>query len=250
MTRSFLVLLIGFALPWAAARVHADTLILASGTRIAGTVVSVSQGAVTFKDSVGVTRRYRSSDIVAIEFTPTARKAAASVLTLRDGTELTVRLLEVLDSSVAAAGQTYVATLEQDLVESGTVVLPKGSSAQIGIREAAARAGSRAIRLEIRSLTVGGRQFRLSAPESAGSSEEGEPVKPRVFSSRFSSRPSSPAAPAIRLVVKPSALLSASLPGDGSVAGIELLPDGQIRVQAGARFTFTAAGLVALQAPR
>jgi len=48
----------------------ADTLILRDGTRMAGRVVSVAARTVTFEDSAGVSRRYNTNLVDALEFRP------------------------------------------------------------------------------------------------------------------------------------------------------------------------------------
>ncbi len=87
------------------------------------------------------------------------------------GTELAVRLNEAIDSKTAQEGQTYSATMDQDVADSsGTVVIPKGSETELVLRKVAARE----LALDLRSITVDGRRHLVSTPESVEkSSREG-----------------------------------------------------------------------------
>src|ERR1043166_6369859 len=85
-----------------AAGASADSLILRDGTRISGRVVSVAARTITFEDAAGVQRRYTTTQVDALEFTPTNQRNASvgtsdsgrRFETLPSGTELTVRTSE------------------------------------------------------------------------------------------------------------------------------------------------------------
>ncbi len=156
-----------------AAMSSADTLVMRDGTRVPGTVVSVSARTITFKDSSGVSRRYNASQVDALEFTPASEPAAAAGTTgssrrleiLPSGTELTVRTAEDIDSSTAVVDQTFSAIVERDIRgESDTVVIPAGSHAILVVREISSggTTGSPNMVLDMQSMTVSGRRYLVS----------------------------------------------------------------------------------------
>jgi len=61
-----------------AAIASADTLILRDGTPVPGTLVSIAARVITFEDSSGVSQRYNTNEVAAIEFTSTERRNVAA----------------------------------------------------------------------------------------------------------------------------------------------------------------------------
>ena len=56
----------------------ADTLVLRDGTRVPGTLVSISARVITFEDSAGASERYSTNEVASLEFTSTERRNVAA----------------------------------------------------------------------------------------------------------------------------------------------------------------------------
>jgi len=144
----------------------ADTLIMRDGTRVQGTMVSFAARTITFRHADGVSRRYPTSQVEALEFL-SAERANPRAMSGRDleapaGTELVVRTVEMIDSRNAGADQTFSAVVEQDVTSaSGRVIIPERSSAQLIIRDVSSggATGSPEMVLDVRSITVDGRRY-------------------------------------------------------------------------------------------
>jgi hypothetical protein len=150
----------------------ADTLILRDGTRVKGTMVGFAARTVTFRRVDGVSRRYPTSQVESLEFLSADRANPRAVsgraLEAPAGTELVVRTVEAIDSRNAGADQIFSAVFEQDVENaSGSVIVPRGSSAQLLIREMSSggATGSPEMALDIQSITVGGLRYLVSTTD-------------------------------------------------------------------------------------
>ena len=87
------------------------------------------------------------------------------------GTEISVRTEETIDSGRAAEGQTFPAEVTRDVLDApGDVVIPHGSNAQIVIRSASKGGrfrGASDLVMDLASVSVDGRQYRLSTEDLA-----------------------------------------------------------------------------------
>lgn len=153
-----------------------DTLTLRDGTQISGTLVSKTKTRITFKNDQGVVRKYSTSKVESLTMASTGKttrytKAAAAktrAQVLPEGTELVVRTGEAIDSSAAAANQTFSARVDQDVLgDSGAVAIPKGSQAVLVIRKASGGGvvGSPEMTLDIQSVQVGGKSYTVSTED-------------------------------------------------------------------------------------
>ncbi len=150
----------------------ADTLIMRDGTRVQGTMVGFAARTVTFRRADGVSRRYPTSQVESLEFLSADRTNPRAVsgrtLEAPAGTELVVRTVETIDSRNAGADQVFSAVVEQDVENvSGSVIVPRGSSAQLLIREMSSggATGSPEMALDIQSITVGGLRYLVSTTD-------------------------------------------------------------------------------------
>ena len=157
-----------------AAIASADTLIMRDGTRVQGTVVGIAARTITFRHADGVSRRYTTSQVEALEFLSAERANPRAVrshtLVAPAGTELVVRTVETIDSQNAGADQTFSAIVEQQVKdESGRVIIPERSSAQLLIRQMSSggKTGSPEMLLDVQSITVGGRRYVVSTADVA-----------------------------------------------------------------------------------
>ena len=93
------------------------------------------------------------------------------------GTELPVRANETIDSAKAAEGQGFAAEMSSDVLNSaGTVVIPKGSQAELVIVSASQGGkirGASDLVLNLASVTVGGRRYQLEVADVAQRGKEG-----------------------------------------------------------------------------
>jgi hypothetical protein len=163
-----------------AAIASADTLIMRDGTRVQGTVVGFAARTITFRHADGVSRRYPTSRVGALEFLSAERANPRAVsgrsLEAPAGTELVVRTVETIDSRNAGADQTFSAVVEQEVTNaSGRVIIPVKSSAQLIIRQLSSggATGSPEMLLDVQSITVEGRRYLVSTTDLTLESDTG-----------------------------------------------------------------------------
>src|SRR2546421_435718 len=88
-----------------------------------------------------------------------------SSTTIPNGTELSVRTNEAIDSKTASVGQTFSAVIAADVVDSsGAAAIPKGSDAQLIIRSTSGGGLTSAsdLVLDVGSVTVSGTRYLIS----------------------------------------------------------------------------------------
>ena len=98
------------------------------------------------------------------------------VMTVPSGTQIAVRTDEAIDSQNASEGQTFPATVLQDVTGgAGEVLIPKDSRAQLVIREltAGSTTGSAQLVLDLNSISVNGRSYRVSTEDVTQTSKAG-----------------------------------------------------------------------------
>jgi hypothetical protein len=91
--------------------------------------------------------------------------AAAQPIIIPAGTTLTVRLGEALGSRVSEVGQSFSATLDQDVVVGGQTVIAAGASVAgkvVSARPAGAVAGEANLQLKLTSVNVDNANLRLA----------------------------------------------------------------------------------------
>ena len=169
-----------------------QVLRLRDGKTYNGTFVSGDASGVVFRDSSGVNRRFALNRIESIAF---ARATSAGVYDQRStgvfgadrvgaeaeyvipqGTDLSVRTDEAINSETATQGQTFDATIAQDVTDtSGQVVVPRGSPAQLVINEieGGGVTGTPSVALDLRSVTVSGRTYLVDTADVEQKSDRG-----------------------------------------------------------------------------
>lgn len=150
----------------------ADTLILRDGTRIEGTVVGIEARTITFRHADGVSRRYATSLVEALEFVSAERANPRAVsghrLEVPAGSELVVRTVGKIDSRSAGADQVFSALVEREVRnDSDRILIPVGSTAQLVIRQVSSggSTGSPEMVLDIQSITIEGRRYLVSTTD-------------------------------------------------------------------------------------
>lgn len=158
----------------------ADTLIMRDGTRIEGTVVGFAARTIMFRNADGVSRRYPTSQVESVEFISADRANPRAVngrnLEVPPGSELVVRTVETIDSRNVATDQAFSAIVEQQVTNSaGHVIVPKGSSAQLMIRQVSSggATGSPEMAVDIQSITIAGRKYLVSTTDLALTGDTG-----------------------------------------------------------------------------
>lgn len=96
---------------------------------------------------------------------------------LAPGTEISVRTEETIDSAKAVEGQTFAAEVTSDARDaSGSVVIPRGSNAQIIIRSASKGGkikGASDLVMDLASVSVEGREYSVSTVDLAEQGRSG-----------------------------------------------------------------------------
>lgn len=172
MKRSVIAAVMSLCIASLASVASADTLIMRDGTRVQGTIVGIVARTITFRRADGVSRRYSTSQVEALEFLSAERANPRAVsgrrLEAPAGTELVVRTVETIDSRNVGGDQTFSAVVEQKVTDaSGRVIVPERSSAQLIIRQLSSggATGSPEMVLDIQSITVDGRRYLVSTTD-------------------------------------------------------------------------------------
>ncbi|MDQ1472162.1 MAG: hypothetical protein QOJ99_3642 [Bryobacterales bacterium] len=102
---------------------------------------------------------------------------APEVRTIPAGTTLQVRTNETISSDTASPGQTYSAVVAEDVLDtSGRVAIPRGSNATLVVRDASGQGklqGRSELVLDVGSVSVGGRSYRLETADLVERGKEG-----------------------------------------------------------------------------
>ena len=189
MRKLTLILLLCSSVAWG------DTLTLKDGTQHQGTLESTNGQYVVFQEN-GMTHRYDRSNVRTIEFNNQnaynssyqnnnnngynsgpnyannnnraysdngAYNNGPTAVTLPEGTHISVRTDENIDSQSASEGQLYSGEVSQDVIgPNGNVVIPKGSQAELTIASINSGTGSNELTLALDSVRVNGNSYNLS----------------------------------------------------------------------------------------
>ena len=104
--------------------------------------------------------------------------------TIPAGATLTVRNNDTIDSQNASPGQTFSGVVERDVVDTeGRVAIPKGSNATLVVNEATGQGkmqGRSELAVDVASVEVGGRHYRLETSDFVERGREGVGVNKRT----------------------------------------------------------------------
>ena len=180
------------------------TVLMRDGTSVSGTVLSSSPAEIRLAGDDKVNRTIPMAQVRSIEYDETAPAAGSapappadtspaaaqtrpsphrdhyhpeeSAITtrtyeVREGTEISVRTEETIDSEKAVEGQTFPAEVTRNVPDAaGSVVIPAGSNAQIVIRSASKGGrfrGTSDLVMDLASVSVSGRKYQLSTADLA-----------------------------------------------------------------------------------
>jgi len=197
----------------------ADTLVLKSGERVSGYFEGGSARVIKFRTNDGVMKDYDLLYVQQIQFGeektsatppapastgtstssnssadprllpgserithPTSSNAAATGWTLPTGTKVVIRMVDSVNSERNKLGDTFIATLEEPLVQNNIEVVPRGADVRgriANINEAGRIAGAAQLGLELTQLIVNGIPYSLTTSEyeEVGKSRGGQTAK-------------------------------------------------------------------------
>jgi hypothetical protein len=196
----FAVVLVLFAAP-----VFADTLLLKSGERVSGYFEGGTARTVKFRASDGVAKDYDILTVQQIQFgdataaakpaapapssasaaprlvpgnervtRPTSSNAASTGFTIPTGSKITIRMIDSINSETNKVGETFIATLDEPLMQEGLEVVPRGADIRgriANVNEAGRIAGAAELGLELTQIIVNGIQYSLQTSEYAEKAE-------------------------------------------------------------------------------
>jgi hypothetical protein len=196
----FAVVLVLFAAP-----VFADTLLLKSGERVSGYFEGGTARTVKFRASDGVAKEYDILTVQQIQFgdataaakpaapaassasaaprlvpgnervtRPTSSNAASTGFTIPTGSKITIRMIDSINSETNKVGETFIATLDEPLMQEGLEVVPRGADIRgriANVNEAGRIAGAAELGLELTQIIVNGIQYSLQTSEYAEKAE-------------------------------------------------------------------------------
>lgn len=110
----------------------------------------------------------------------TARGAAATEVPA--GTNVTVRMIDGVDSTQARVGQTFRASIDEPVVVNGREVIPRGADVVtqlVELKDPSKLSGGGELTLDLASITVNGRPVEVSTQSvtTAGESRTGQSAK-------------------------------------------------------------------------
>ncbi len=113
---------------------------------------------------------------------PAAAAAPASGYELPAGTNITIRMIDDVDSQIATVGRTFRASVDEPVTVDGRVLVPRGADVTtrlIELKEPGKLAGGGQLTLALASITVNGKQIDVetSGVTTAGESRKGESAK-------------------------------------------------------------------------
>ena len=191
--RVFLLLLTaGFLL-------QADTVVMRNGNRVNGTFISGDNRAIRI-DIGGHVNVYNLNEVDSIQFSngqgpsspnsndPNASSAyqgntnssspnypasnqnysqgtSSNNLEVPAGTQVVVRLIDPVNSETDRLGQTYRASIDEDVIVNGQTVIPRGADAVASLIDAQRSGkiqGKTELTLDLRSVTVNGRAVNVT----------------------------------------------------------------------------------------
>jgi len=171
------------ALCLAASIARSDTLELKNGSLIQGKFLGGTEGQITFQVGSSV-QKYNIADIVSLKFDPErpasdlpaspesslpdapAAKTPSNVIPA--GTIISVRTVDVIDTTEKEAGDPFQASLAEALVVDGKVIVAKDADVYgrlIESKKSGTFTGRSQLRLELTGIVVNGQTVRLVTDE-------------------------------------------------------------------------------------
>jgi hypothetical protein len=107
---------------------------------------------------------------------PAAAAPAPRTVTVPAGTTINVRLTQAIEVDVSQAGQTFKATVDDPVMLSGSIVIPRGASAvvqAVDVKQSGKMKGSDKVSLKLNAIGFGGMMYEVATNyvESKGGGE-------------------------------------------------------------------------------
>ena len=153
-----------------------DTVVLRDGKSYSGHFMGST--AVAFQDAEGIKYQFPTSDIDAIVLNRAAstRPVSTYTLVIPIGTDLPVRTNENIDSTKSYEGQTYSASITEDVLDTaGKVAIPAGSSAQLIVRKITSGGAihSPELVLDLYSVSIGKKEYGVISSDVKETNRKG-----------------------------------------------------------------------------
>jgi hypothetical protein len=170
----------------------ADRITLKNGTSYNGEFVSATRNQIIFTEENGGRRQFERRDVDTIAF-DSGRGSARDSRRYRGGadrgsdtsraayvipanTEIQVRTNDAIDSRTSDGGRTYSAEIYQDVAgEDGNVVIPRGSRAELVIRDVkeGGTVSAPKLVLDLQNVQVNGQRYLVSTEDLSQSENAG-----------------------------------------------------------------------------
>jgi hypothetical protein len=154
-----------------------DTVTLRNGKTYSGRYTGPVP--ISFQDAEGISYEFPRKDVESVVFSRTGSMAPVATdhaIVIPEGTEVSIRTDEAIDSDTSSPGQLYSAFVAEDVPgASGAVAIPKGSPAKLLIRNIATGGAvhSPELILDLFSVTVNGKEHRVVSSDVDISNRKG-----------------------------------------------------------------------------
>lgn len=168
-----------------------DTVTLRDGKTYAGSYAGANM--ISFEDGQGIHYQFPLTDVesLILSASSTAPRAAEATKPVKRGegkviqvgTQISVRTNERIDSKSTKVGQLYSAEITEDVPDSaGGIAIPRGSAAQLLIRNVSTGGAvhSPELVLDLDSVTVGGKRYRVATSDVDENNKKGVGVNRRT----------------------------------------------------------------------
>jgi len=153
-----------------------DTVALRDGKSYSGHFSGSTP--IEFRDSDGIKYKFPVSDLDAIVFNPASAPSVVSsaALVIPIGADLVVRTSGAIDSTKSYEGQTYSASIAENVLDTaGNVAVPAGSSAQLIVRKISHGGAihSPEVVLDLYSVSVGKKEYGVISSDVKETNRKG-----------------------------------------------------------------------------
>jgi hypothetical protein len=153
-----------------------DSVALRNGKSYSGHFTG--SNPLAFQDDQGIQYQFPTGDIDAIVFNnpPPASPPASGSLVIPIGTDFPIRTSENIDSTKSYEGQTYSASITEDVLDTvGHVAIPAGSSARLIVRTVSSGGAvhSPELILDLYSVSVNQKQYRVVSSDVTETNRKG-----------------------------------------------------------------------------
>ena len=157
-----------------------NTIYLRDGRVFSGRFIDGNSGIIAFQDDGGREYRFRTGDINRITFVPNEGVRLAGppprnqgaydgpIQALPVGTEIRVRTTSTIDSRAASENQVFSAFIDRDVLDgAGDIVIPRGSAAELVVRDAGGGRfrGSDNLILDVQAVSINGQRFLINTDD-------------------------------------------------------------------------------------